>query len=165
MKQYSRKGWHRWIQVSKGLVFWYFRSKDELILEVAHRSLPADVIKKCLEEELRGADLLRCIGRRYLDKYRDPELKNLLLHTLSSETIYPRIREEVRSICEELVRKVAVRVFGSSDAGSRVAIRSFFGGLLCYVLRPPPDISPEEYVEHLVHLTAEHASSPSGKHV
>jgi len=136
--------------VSKGLVFWYFRSKDELILEVAHRSLPADIIEECLSRELKGVELLRCIGRGYLDKYRDEVLKNLLFHTLSSETVYPRIREEVRKICKERVQSVAARVFGSAEPRYRVAVRSFFGALLCYVLRPPPDIPAEKYVELLI---------------
>jgi AcrR family transcriptional regulator len=138
--------------VSKGLVFWYFRSKDELILEIAARTLPLDVIKECIEKKIVGNELLKCIGLNYLGKYEDPIYKNLLLHTLSAETVYPRIKEEVRNICEEYVSRIAEKVYGSREKTYRIHIRAFFGALLCYTLRPPKDISKEEYVENLIKL-------------
>ncbi len=138
--------------VSKGLVFWYFRSKDELILKVAHRALPMDVIRECLEKGLEKEELLRCIGINYLSKYEDPIYKNLLLHTLSAETVYQRIRNEVRSICEDYVRQVALRVYGVVDDRARTRVRAFLGALMCYSLRPPSDISKEKYVGYLLEL-------------
>lgn len=138
--------------VSKGLIFWYFRSKDELIIEVALRSLPADVMDYCLRSKKRGSKLLFCLGEKYLEKYSNEMFKNLLLHTLSAETVYPRVREEVRKICENYVKKVAIRVYGQDNQKTRTAIRAFFGGLLCYILRPPTDISVKEYVKNLVEL-------------
>ncbi|MET1102405.1 MAG: TetR/AcrR family transcriptional regulator [Pyrodictiaceae archaeon] len=140
--------------VSKGLVFWYFRRKDELIVEVALRSLPAEVIEQCIKSGGKGKELLRCIGRKYLEKYRNEMYKNLLLHTLAAEAVYPRVREEVRKICENYTREVALRVYGEDSPRTRTAIRAFFGGLLCYVLRPPMDIKGEEYVENLIKLIA-----------
>lgn len=138
--------------VSKGLIFWYFRSKDELILEIANRALPIDVIKNCINRGFKGKELLRCIGKNYLRKYSDPVNKSLFLHTLSAESIYPKIQEQIRTICEKYVRLTARKVYGYEDNKTRIRIRTFFGALLCYTLRPPYDISIDEYIEELTNL-------------
>ena len=136
--------------VSKGLIFWYFRSKDELILEIAQRSLPLDVLDECLNRRLQGEDLLKCVGERYLNKYKDPSMRSLLLHTIAAGSMYPQIQEELRKMCASYTKKFALRVFGSDSVSARVKIRTFFGSLLCYSLRPPKDISRKEYLENLV---------------
>ncbi|MCE4605937.1 MAG: TetR/AcrR family transcriptional regulator [Desulfurococcales archaeon] len=136
--------------ISKGLIFWYFRSKDELILEVASRSLPKDVIDGCLDEKLDGRKLLECIGRKYMDKYRDPVLKNLLIHTMSSETVYQEIRSKIGEICNMYTRELAKKVFGGDTPKYLVAIRTFLGSLMCYTLRTPKDIEEDEYLSHLI---------------
>jgi len=59
-------------EVSKDLVFWYFGNKRELIIEVAKRNLPLEIIDSCLESGLSGEKLLECIGEGYMEKYRDP---------------------------------------------------------------------------------------------
>ncbi len=138
--------------VSKGLVFWYFRRKDDLILEVAFRSLPLDVAQKCLSQKLRGAKLLECIGEKYLEKYSDPVLRNLLLHTIASETVYPQVRRKIKKLCERVLRKVALEAYGEDTVEARVAVRTFFGSLLCYILRPPKDISGREYLNNLMKI-------------
>ncbi len=136
--------------VSKGLVFWYFRSKEELIIEVAKRSLPLGIIDSCLESGLTGEKLLECIGKGYMEKYRDPIQRNLLLHTMALETLYKEIAEEINSLCEEKTSKVAEKVFGKSSIKERVAIRAFFGGLMCYILRKPKEINEEAFVKNLI---------------
>ncbi len=138
--------------VSKGLIFWYFRSKDELVLEVALRSLPIDPIRSCLGENIQGVDLLRCIGIKFLDKYSDPVQRNLLLHTMSAGSVYPQIQEAIREMCEAYVKEAARRVFGSDSIKFRIAIRTFLGSLQCYVLRPPPDIDKVDYLNELILL-------------
>jgi len=140
--------------VSKGLVFWYFRSKDELILEVAARSLPKDIIDKCLTEGREGRDLLYCIGESYLDKYSDPVMKNLLIHTMASETVYQEVRNRIGEICNMYTRELARKVYGSDSARNRVAIRTFLGSLMCYTLREPRDVDKDEYLKHLLELVS-----------
>ncbi|MCE4601109.1 MAG: TetR/AcrR family transcriptional regulator [Desulfurococcales archaeon] len=138
--------------VSKGLLFWYFRSKDELILEVARRSLPIDVLDRCLGEGFERDRLLRCIGEGYLEKYKDPVYRNLMLHTMSIRTVYPQVEESLREICTDYTRRVSMAVFGGESIEYRIRVRTFFGSLLCYTLRPPPDISEEEYLERLINI-------------
>lgn len=138
--------------VSKGLVFWYFRSKDELILEVASRSLPTDVIQDCLNQGGKGRELLRCIGEKYLRKYSNPIYRNLLNHTMASETVYPQIKNAVRRLCREHLRRVATVVYGEDSVRARVAMRTFFGSLQCYTLMTPKDIGREEYLDEVIDL-------------
>ena len=160
MKVFSRQGFFRApvrliameSGVSKGLIFWYFSSKDELILEVAKRSLPLDVIKECLRTELRGKDLLKCIGKRYLDKYREEGMRRLLIYATAIGPSYPRVDNYIRELCEDLMGEAAERAFGDRSLRSLIKIRQFFGTLLCYILRPPRWISDEEYLNEVVNL-------------
>ncbi len=138
--------------VSKGLVFWYFRTKHELIMEVAKRSLPLDVIDSCRQRGLSGRNLLECIGRAYMGKYKDPEQRNLLFHTMSLESQSKELAEYIRRLCEEKMVSVAEKVFGKCSTEAKVAIRTFFGGLLCYTLRPPRDIDEQTFLEILIEM-------------
>ena len=138
--------------VSKGLVFWYFRSKRELIIEVARRSLPLEIIDSCLEMGLSGEKILECIGKGYMEKYKDPAQRSLLLHTMALETLYEEITREMNCLCEEKLNEVAEKVFGKSTIKGRVALRAFFGGLMCYILRKPKDIDENTFVKNLVDI-------------
>ncbi|MCD6511254.1 MAG: TetR/AcrR family transcriptional regulator [Thaumarchaeota archaeon] len=138
--------------VSKGLVFWYFRSKDELILEVAKRSLPLDLINRGLEKGLVGRSLLESIGEEYIKKYVDPMQRNLLLHTMSLGVTSPDIAVHIREICERTIIRLAERVFGEATLPNRVAMRAFLGGLMCYTLRPPKDIDEKTFLENLINM-------------
>lgn len=136
--------------VSKGLIFWYFRRKDDLVIEVASKALPRDVMEACLNSNLTGSELLKCIGERYLEKYSDPKMRNLMLHAMSATSSYKQLAELLEHTCGKLLREVALRAFG--DAGTRelAKVRAFFGALLCYSLHRPADLDPREYVKTLV---------------
>ncbi len=139
--------------VSKGLVFWYFRSKRELIIEVAKRSLPLEIIDSCLKMGLGGEKILECIGKGYMEKYKDPVQRSLLLHTMALETLYEEIAREINSLCEEKINKVAEKVFGKSSIKEKVALRAFLGGLMCYTLRKPKEIDEEVFLRNLINIT------------
>ncbi len=161
MKVFSRHGFFRApvhliaeeAGVSKGLVFWYFRSKQELIIEVAKRSFPLEIVDSCLKSGLNGEKLLECIGKGYMEKYRDPVQRRLFLHTIALESLYEEVAKEINSLCEEKLSKVAEKVFGRSSIKGKVALRAFFGGLMCYTLRKPKDVSEEVFVKNLVDIT------------
>ncbi|MCD6324380.1 MAG: TetR/AcrR family transcriptional regulator [Desulfurococcales archaeon] len=116
--------------VSKGLIFWYFRSKEELIMEIAARSLPLQPVNSCLSKNLQGKELLECVGKGYMDKYRDPVHRGLLLHTMALGNTYPKIAENIRKLCEEKTSILAEKVFGEASTETRIAIRTFLGGLM-----------------------------------
>ncbi len=139
--------------VSKGLVFWYFRDKQELIIEVAKRSLPYDIIDFCLGKDLKGRNMLECIGKGYLNKYKDPTQRSLFLHTIALETLIQEIGEDIRRLCEERIDVIAKRVFGKNSIKAKIALRIFFGGLMCYTLRPPKDIDEQTFLRNLIDVT------------
>ena len=158
MKIFSTYGYYRApvhliaqeADVSKGLIFWYFNSKDKLIKEVSIRALPIDVINLCLEKNVLGRELLYCVASRYLDKYRDQMMRQLLLHTMAIANIYPEIGDKVNILCNELLKDITEKVFGEVSNESYIKIRMFFGSLLCYTTRPPTDFHKEEYIEIII---------------
>ena len=139
--------------VSKGLVFWYFRDKRSLIVEVAKRSLPMDVVDSCLKMDLKGRTLLECIGRNYINKYSDKNKQRLLLHTLALETLMQEIAEDINRLCEEKINIIAKKVFEENSIRAKIALRLFFGGLMCYTLRKPKDIDEQTFLKYLIDMT------------
>lgn len=138
--------------VSKGLVFWYFRTKEELVTEVAKRALPTDVISRCIDEGLNGQELLICIGTNYLNKYRDDEYRMLFINTLALANVNEIVREELSKICSDLLDRVAEKAYGILNMENVVKARIFFGGLMCYILNPPKNIAGEDYLKSLINI-------------
>ncbi len=158
MRAFAKHGFNASVQAiakesgtSKGLIFWYFPSKDRLILEVVKRSLPEDVIKGCLEE-FEGRELLECIGKRYMEKYRDEVMRSLLIYSMGISQQYHEVEEMVKETCEDLLRKVAIKAYGDERRGI-IKVRALFGSLLCYVLRRPK-MGEEEYLNSLLEILA-----------
>jgi len=138
--------------VSKALIFWYFRNRDELVKEVIERALPTDVMRTCLEKKLAGQELLRCIGEKYFEKYSDLIMRMLLVHTMAARGLIDYVDEAFEELCTEYLAELAERSWGSRDKESRIRARMLFGSLLCYALNPPRDIEPSEYVEKIVEI-------------
>ncbi|QIW23650.1 TetR/AcrR family transcriptional regulator [Sulfolobus sp. S-194] len=132
--------------VSKGIIFWHFKTKDQLILEVAKKSIPLDIVEDCIAN---GGEILECIGTKYLEKYDNPTMRKLFLHTLSAMNLYKELSENIRELCDSVVRKISLKIFNSEDAENLIRIRSFFGGLLCYIINPP-NIDKKIYVYTLI---------------
>ncbi len=164
MKVFSRYGFFRApvhliakeAGVSKGLIFWYFKNKQELIMEVAKRSLPLEIIDSCLELGLSGREILECIGRGYIRRYENATQRNLLLHTMALESLYEEVAKEINYLCEKKLDEIAKRAFGELSTKGRIAVRAFFGGLMCYILRRPRDIDEETYLENLIDMVLTH---------
>jgi AcrR family transcriptional regulator len=141
--------------VSKGLIFWYFKDKDELILEVARKALPAEVISSCLEKDIAGKDLLRCIAESYISKYTDPKMRNLLLHSLSASSHYEPLAELLKKTCGELLQKATLKVFGELNPKNIVKMRVLLGALMCYSINKPRELSENEYIDEVLSLVYE----------
>ena len=136
--------------VSKGLLFWYFRTKDELILEVATRSLPVDVLDACLSRGLKGREALECVGEKFMEKYSSDVMRGLLIQTMAARDVYPQIREAFEKVCLDYIARLAEAAFGGRGQAGRVRARAFLGALVCYVLGPPPDTPWRDYLRHLI---------------
>lgn len=134
--------------VSKGIIFWHFKTKDQLILEVAKKSLPLDIVESCLKEK---ENTLECIGNKYLEKYDDPIMRKLFLHTISAMNIYKELGDDIKELCDSLVKKISKCALNSESNEDIIRIRSFMGGLLCYVVNPP-NIDKKTYVNTLIKI-------------
>jgi AcrR family transcriptional regulator len=145
--------------VSKGLIFWHFRSKDEIIKEVALRALPHDVIKTCLDQGLHGCQLVECIAEKYLEKYSDDTRRRLLVHTLDIKNMYPPVEQLFQETCEKLLEEAGRRAFPNlPPAKSKTLARLLFGGLLCLTLSKPHHKTPREAVKEMLELLRPYCS-------
>jgi len=138
--------------VSKALIFWYFNSKDELIIEICKKVLPIDIFELCLDKKLSGSSLLRCLADEYLNKYNNRLMRSLLLHTIAIGDMYPEIHNRLDIICNEIFKKLSRHVFKSDSKDSLIKMRMFFGSLLCYTLRSPRNIDKDEYVNAIIKI-------------
>ena len=132
--------------VSKSLIFWYYRSRENLVKEVVERVLPIDVIESCLSQRLRGRSLAECIARRYLEKYEDVTMRLLLLQVLAARGTIREVDEAFSKICDEMLPALAEGVWGARSKENLVKARMLFGSLLCYTVNPPRDVDRDEYV-------------------
>ncbi|MGC9134499.1 TetR/AcrR family transcriptional regulator [Caldisphaera sp.] len=139
-------------RVSKGAVFFYYKSKDELVKRAALRSVPVEEISSVNRRSHDSArDLLTDFGISFLRKYEKPELRNLLLMTMSARERYRQIDLALRTVCFQEMDKMFSKVEEFADTAIPVSIRrAFFGSLLCYVVWWNDNkMNPEEYVKTL----------------
>ena len=140
--------------VSKSLIFWYYRSRENLVREVVERVLPLDVVESCLTQGLRGRRLAECIARMYLEKYEDTTMRLLLLQVLAARGILKEVDEAFSKICEEMLPALAEGVWGTRSKENLVKARMLFGSLLCYTVNPPRGINRDEYVRIMLDVLA-----------
>jgi len=138
--------------VSKGLVFWYFNSKDELIIEVCKRALPINIFESCLDRGLNESLLLKCIAEEYLKKYSSKLMRSLLLHTIAIGDMYPEIHDKLDILCNELLKKLSKKIFKSDSDEALIKMRIFFGSLLCYTLRSLRNVNKDKYINTIIEI-------------
>ncbi|MHB8561997.1 MAG: TetR/AcrR family transcriptional regulator [Thermoplasmataceae archaeon] len=160
IKVFSKKGYDsatideiaKKAKVSKGIVFFYYKKKDNLIEKAALRSVPADEI---LDINNRGhgnaIELLIDFGISFLKKYEDPDLRSLLLMTMANKERYKRIDIQLRTVCFQEMDRMFTKLEELSGASIPAPMRkAFFGSLLCYVIWWKDNkMNPEEYVKSL----------------
>ncbi len=139
--------------VSKALILWYFPSKDSLIVEVAVRSLPLDVINNCLSREgLVGEGILECVVEEYVRKYGNDVMRKLLFHTLALRGLYEPVSRCVNALCRKALRELARRAYGNLNPDSIIRVRALLGGLISYTLNPVEGMGLREYGRALLKL-------------
>ncbi|MGC8580860.1 MAG: TetR/AcrR family transcriptional regulator [Thermoplasmata archaeon] len=135
--------------LSKGLIFWYFRTKEELILEVAIKCLPTDLYDACVKSKKNGKNALVELGNNFIEKYSDPIYKNLFLYTLSYINQYDEIGEIVKNLCYNGLKGISQKVFSDENEDLILKLRMFIGALLCYIINPSKEIRSRDYVKKL----------------
>ncbi len=119
-------------EVSKSLVFWYFKNKDELIREVVKDILPGKAAEACLKKDLRGEELLKCFVEEYVKMLSDELNKKLAIHLMALSLVHPTYRKLYDEFCEEALRELAKRLFCKEpDEVDMAIVRGLNGLVLC----------------------------------
>ncbi|MEM3573563.1 MAG: hypothetical protein QXJ62_04970, partial [Nitrososphaeria archaeon] len=88
----------------------------------------------------------------FLNKYNDPNMRNLLIMTMAFKNRYTNIEKALETLCFQEMDKMFNRV--ENLYGKEIPFtmrRAFFGALMCYVIWWNKNImGPSEYVEKLV---------------
>ncbi|ALU11548.1 TetR family transcriptional regulator [Ignicoccus islandicus DSM 13165] len=119
-------------EVSKSLVFWYFKNKDELIKEVVKDILPGKAVEECLSKNIKGEELVRCFIERYVKLLSDPLNKKLAIHLMGLSLVHPNYKKLYDEFCEEALRELARRLFcREPDEVDMATVRGLNGLVLC----------------------------------
>lgn len=139
--------------VSKGTVFLHFNKKSDLIEQVALISVPYDVISNIdLNAFNSPAGLLDALASGFMGKYKDPNMRSLLLKTLSVKERYPKVKDKLKEACMDKMDDFFSRVEELLGRNLPEPMRrAFFGALLCYVIWWDDNAtSPDIYVRSLI---------------
>ncbi len=139
--------------VSKGTVFLHFNKKSDLIEKVALKSVPYDVINNIdLKKFDSVSRLLDAMATSFMEKYRDPNLRSLLIKTLAAKERYPRVKRKLKEACMDRMDDFFSRA--EELLGRKIPQpmrRAFFGALLCYVVWwGDNSMNSRDYVRSLV---------------
>ncbi|MGC8506481.1 MAG: TetR/AcrR family transcriptional regulator [Thermoplasmata archaeon] len=160
IRVFSRKGYDlatideiaKKARVSKGIVFFYYKKKDNLIEKAALRSVPVEEITGVNGRKHGSAqELLTDFGVSFLKKYENPELRSLLLMTMANKERYRQIELSLRELCFHEIDRMFSNLEDLLGASIPTPVKkAFFGSLLCYVVWwNDNEMSPEEYVKTL----------------
>ena len=139
--------------VSKGLIFFYYENKENLIIASALKSVPIEVMNYIEDTAyIDGNGILHDLGIKFLDYYKRSDIRNLFLYTISNKNKYPALKDKLRDLCFRSFDNIFNRVEKMADMKLSLAKkRSFFGSLLCYLIWwDENDQSIEEYTTELV---------------
>jgi len=123
-------------KVSKGLLFFYYKSKENLIIEAAIKSVPLDVLNYVETNEYNDINsILYDLGIKFLYSYRNEDIRNLFLYTVSNKNKYPEIKDNLKELCFTNFDEIFSKIKNISNLDFSLAKkRSFFGSLLCYLI-------------------------------
>ncbi|MGC8674136.1 MAG: TetR/AcrR family transcriptional regulator [Thermoprotei archaeon] len=139
--------------VSKGTVFLYFKRKDALIERVALASVPFAEVEEALKKRYSSPEeLLFDVGMAFLNKYKNEDLRSLLIMSMAKKDRYRSVGKGLQSLCFSSMDKMfneIERMVGKPFP--EPLRRAYFGSLLCYVVWWEYNkIDPEDYCRALV---------------
>ncbi|WP_337861202.1 TetR/AcrR family transcriptional regulator [Ferroplasma sp.] len=122
--------------VSKGLLFFYYKSKENLIIDAALKSVPLELMNSMIKQNFSDSDnILYELGTEFLNSYSNNELRNLFLYTISSKNKYNELNAKLKELCfnsfEIIFQKVEIFTKQNYTLAKK---RSFFGALICYLI-------------------------------
>lgn len=156
--------------ISPGLIYWYFRDKDELFMNVLEHLFPL----QHLEIPTRSADrisieeLLQDVGTQFMSIMTQPNVQQLMRLALSELIRFPDLRRGVgemmaRQAISRLADELELRIKRGEigPVNPQLAAQSFFGSMVGFILRKhlfdSPDLedtTSEEMVRVVVDIHA-----------
>jgi AcrR family transcriptional regulator len=130
--------------ISPGLIYWYFRDKDDLFREVVTRLFPLSGLEFPSEgaDELPIDALLLIVGEQFLRILTSPDILRLMRLALAELMAHPEIWREIgQLISQQVIGKLASQLDIRIQRGmippidTRMAAQAYFGSLVGYVLR------------------------------
>ncbi len=167
--------------ISPGLIYWYFRDKNELFLAVISRLFPLYglTIPEDGAETLPLDEVLSQIGGQFISIMTGPNVLRLIRLALSEIIGFPEVwqkvgqmisQQAVGPLAEQFDQRIADGELAPID--SRMAAQAFFGSLVGYVLRKYvfrsvdlQDTDDHEYVSVVVriyHAGLVYGAAPDG---
>jgi len=118
--------------VSKTLVFWYFKNKDQLVEEVIKTIIPSKIVEKCLTEDMRGLEMIDCLVDSYY-KFLENEInKKLTFHLLDLAVTNSKYREMYEAFCEVDLKRIIEKILCKPANEKEMALaRAVHGSILC----------------------------------
>ncbi|NJF25802.1 TetR/AcrR family transcriptional regulator [Thermococcus sp. Bubb.Bath] len=151
--------------VAKGTFYLYFRSKDDLIKELAFGVMPIMAMPSLNDPYITVSyptlgDYLLQLGREFLEFYSEEYRAEILFHMLSIRTHYNSINEIYKQSCSELLREGARRITAYVKVGyedALIAFQMFLGSLMHYLYaREYLKVSEGHYLRKVVEAVLNH---------
>lgn len=144
--------------VSRGLIHWYYKSKNELIKEVALTAFPHNRIRKVIEEDYPNVkSFFEALCKEYIDFYSDVLNRKIFLYVLSLKDLFPEIEKMhqvlAETIMEEGAKKLTSLGCEISYSEAEVVFRALYGSLFFYIqYEKYIKISIDEFFETLIDI-------------
>lgn len=151
--------------VAKGTFYLYFKSKDDLIKELAFEVMPIMAMPSLNDPYITVSyptlgDYLLRLGKEFLDFYSKEYRAEILFHMLSVRARYKSINDIYKQSCSELLREGARRVTAYAKVGyedALIAFQMFIGSLMHYLhARDCLGFSESHYLKKVVGAVLNH---------
>jgi AcrR family transcriptional regulator len=130
--------------ISPGLIYWYFRDKDELFRAVMQRLFPVQTSQMLTEglDDLPLEDLLMQVGQHFMGILTHPDVLRMIRLAFSELIRFPDLFSEAghmtgQRVIGPLARQLDVRVQRGEipPTNTWLAAQAFFGSHMGYVIR------------------------------
>ncbi len=151
--------------VAKGTFYLYFKSKDDLIKELAFEVMPIMAMPSLNDPYITVSfptleSYLLQLGREFLDFYSESYRAEIFFHMLSVRERMKSVNEIYRQACSELLREGARRVTAYVKVGfedALIAFQVFIASLMHYLhARECIGLSGEQYLRRAVRVVLNH---------
>ena len=150
--------------LSKGGVYWYFKSKDHLAAALVERVLArsAGSLRKLLEYDQPFTDRMALLGQYIAADVRAlNKLRGVILEFYALAARDPRVRRRVRTYIDEFIELFAAMIQQGIDRGqckevdprkTATALEAMCEGLMILWLVDTTDFNIEEMADHMTGL-------------